>query len=298
MLWTDTMIDSMDRNQLISALEISGKIVGRAENCISRIQDAEMQLSLVQQQANMIRGKITPRKLILAGVIGFVAMLIFGGFRFSRSLEAGLLVAGVYYLIDRFVLAKKREEKAEAYSQEHNPPLLAARQQAQQDLDVVRNSDDAYNCSLLLPQEYQSTAAIRVIISLLQTRRARTLAEAFSAYDEQCHRNRMEAMQMQQTIAAQDAALAQQRTAAAAEVTAMNSRDIAASQRAQARSAASIASSQRSQARSAAAMAQSQASIAASQASRARSAESIADSEASRARSARSIANSIRDWLG
>lgn len=248
MRWTDTQIDSMDRSQLVSALQICEQAIRQVENCRNQIAHTQQRMSQVEAEANRIRGGFSAKKLIPI----CAAVLILGLFflKFSSAVFLAALVGVGYFFLDKYVLSKKREEKAQTFFQQHYPGLVGSCQQSQQRLDALLTTDEIYNCTLLLPEAYQNSEAVSALAAILQSRRASTMADAFLVYDNQEHNRRMEDMQQQQTAAAQAAAAAQERAAFAAEQTASNTRRMAEAQRAQARSAAAMAEAQRAQARS------------------------------------------------
>ena len=125
------------------------------------------------------------------------------------GLVCAVTVPAVICLVDKLLFSSKYKTKAEAYLEEALPPLEEKKRKLENGLNAIVDSDRYYNYKLLLPEKYSDYNTILELISLLQSRRALTLADAINAYEDEMHRKKIENMEQQKVLAAQAAAAAQ-----------------------------------------------------------------------------------------
>jgi len=272
---TDQQIDTMERVELIDALQSAKNTILQLIKYRNSIDAADQELTAIQNQAAKMLMGFSRSAFITAGVIGFILGLIIG--KFAVGLFFGALVVIGLKIMDKRA-DPKRDAAAKAYIDQNYPPAAARKKELEQAYKEFRATDEVYNASLLVPKDYFDPDALDSILTLLKNRRAKNLSEALNTYETALHQQRVESLGHEQLAVSVEGVIAQQRTANATEDTARsnrviaqntrdiahntrdiarNTRDIANTNREIASSARSIAASQRAQALSAAAIASS-----------------------------------------
>lgn len=237
MRWSDKQIDRMDRTQVMAALNLSKKVIMNLKIYDAKIKAIDDEISKVESAYNSKISKPFTIFAIIAGIVMYILFRKLSGAAIVAFLMAAIMI-GVFYLIDKFTFRKKRILKADEYKNSILPGLLELKQKENDNLNQYCSSDDVFNASLFLPKEYFNENAIDSLLSLLQSRRANSLAEAINTYEIQQHQKRIEEMEQQKVLAAQAAAqaqqraaLAQERSASAQESTAKSMKEAAAAQK-------------------------------------------------------------------
>ena len=213
MRFTDEQLDSLNRTQLIIVLQDCYQMLSRAVQVHGELKKVNGEIESIQKKLNAMNSDLSSKKI----VIGVIAVLFVGLFTKSMliALMLGVALTALILYLDQKVLRLKRQEKAEEYRQRELPPLQNQKQQLEEEYAWISASDSWYNAQRLLPEKYLSLEAIEALISSLQTRRARSLSEAFDAYENQLYRQRIEEIEKQKLQVAQEAAAAQAEAARA-----------------------------------------------------------------------------------
>lgn len=212
MKWTDEMIDSFSRTDTINALAIARQVLGEFNELQGRLNAVETSIQATETKASSIK---KGNYVIYAIVGGIILYFILRAITHSGIIA--FLITAIFIwvgkVVDNKVFANKREQQAEEYRQNSLPPLYQQKTNEEKNIRQFNSSEAVSNVVYFLPQQYLDVQVVEQLISLLQSRRASSLAEAINAYETLKHQQRIEQMQMQQVQAAQAAAQAQQQAA-------------------------------------------------------------------------------------
>lgn len=144
---------------------------------------------------------------IFVAFIGLGIMSIIGAI---IGLVVGIII-GV--IIDGILFGKKRKIKAESCFNSKNGILQQQKNEIANRANELCNSKRYTDAHQLIPLDYCDSESIDYIIKSIENRRAESLKEAFNMYEDYLHKKRLEDMQYNQMVAAQESALAQKEMA-------------------------------------------------------------------------------------
>jgi hypothetical protein len=196
--------------ELLSPLYNARDVIREEETIESGIVQYEKNHELLLNQKKDIEDKVGVLAYLVGLIIAFLGLGIFSIIGAVIGFIIGFFIGTV---IDTTIFGNKRSIKALQLYNNSNIILDQQKNQLANQASELCSSNRYTMAHQVIPPDYCDSESISYILKLIENGRADSIKEAFNMYEDFLHKKRLEDMQYNQMVAAQESTIAQKEIA-------------------------------------------------------------------------------------
>lgn len=201
--FTPVDLSAVQRDELISGLQEVLKVFEELTAMVAAAQETEKQIADAEEKKESVGLELpTSFRVVLgvAAVVMFFMCVSESGFLPSLLVSLAFC-AFLYFMVLKklhIVVNDKKIKKAQNdFEKDHIAPLKSKLNSQKKEIEDFLITDRVQWVGRTITRPYLHPDIIQSVIDYVRSGRADTLKEALNLYEEEAHRNRMEAMQQQ-----------------------------------------------------------------------------------------------------
>lgn len=190
---------------LINQLEEAKKLICQIEGYEIKVNEIDNKIKKVELKRNSMKHEITQGSITIVVGTFFVSGFLFCINVLSLSITAlAILGSIVLAIIIEILSSNDKKEAAEEFFKSNMPVLIQGKDYYMSLATDLYYSAEFQNASALVPQDYFDSESVDYLLMVVRNRRADSLKEAINLYESYLNQKRLEELQQQQLLAAQE----------------------------------------------------------------------------------------------